>query len=319
MASLQQMAARAARRNGIPVDVFLRLVKVESGWRPHIVSSAGAVGLTQLMPGTARGLGVDPFNPAQNLEGGARYLKAMLDRFGNMKLALAAYNAGAGAVEKYNGIPPYAETQHYVSMILGGLKAGAQTLGAPGPSTSTPDVQQPTLDLAQVGFKNLSEHASPMQSLENLTAAIAASGGPDAGSAEQGIPQFAGMGGGGGKGAAGIAQVASHYLGTPYVWGGSSPKGFDCSGLLQYAAARVGIHLPRTTYAQWAVGRPVAFNQLRPGDAVFFRGSDSKGGLPGHVGIYIGHGKMIDAPHTGARVRIENVRSFGGYMGARRY
>lgn len=182
MASLQQMAARAARRNGIPVDVFLRLIKVESGWRPQIVSSAGAIGLTQLMPGTARGLGVDPFNPQQNLEGGARYLRGMINKFGSLKLALAAYNAGAGAVEKYNGIPPFPETQHYVSLILGGLKRGAKTLAAgsqPMSSTSTLDVQAPSFDLASVGLKNLQENASPFESLTNLTEAIAASGGPE--------------------------------------------------------------------------------------------------------------------------------------------
>lgn len=316
MASLQQMAARAARRNGLPVDVFLRLVKIESGWRPQIVSSAGAIGLTQLMPGTARGLGVDPWNPAQNLEGGARYLKAMLERFGNLKLALAAYNAGAGAVEKYNGIPPYAETQHYVSLILGGLKSGQRTLEGTSPSmssTSTLDVQAP--NLASVGLQNLTERATPFESLQNLTAALRAGGGPmQMGSANQAFPEIAGNGRD-----SGIAQVAAKYIGVPYLYGGSSPKGFDCSGLLQYAAAKNGIHIGRTTYVQWQQGRPVALNQLRPGDAVFFRGSDSKGGLPGHVGIYIGHGKMIDAPHTGARVRIESVRSFGGYMGARRY
>lgn len=321
MASLQQMAVRAARNAGLPPDVFLRLIKVESGWQPHVVSSAGAIGLTQLMPGTARGLGVtDPFDPQQNLNGGARYLKAQLDRFGSMKLALAAYNAGAGAVEQYNGIPPYAQTQHYVSMILGGLKNGQKTLSGVTPtmtSTSTLDVPHGP-DLASVAFENLSSHASPLQQLENLTSAVASGRGeqtPALGGA-QSLPLQPVEGNGR---ESGIVQVASRYIGTPYLWGGSSPKGFDCSGLLQFAAAQSGIHIPRTTYDQWKVGKAVGTNQLRPGDAVFFRGSDSRGGLPGHVGIYIGGGRMIDAPHTGARVRVENVSSFGGYMGARRY
>lgn len=121
------------------------------------------------------------------------------------------------------------------------------------------------------------------------------------------------------KGLSGIAAVASKFVGVPYLWGGTTPSGFDCSGLLQYAAAQNGIHISRTTYTQWKEGRAVSFPQLRPGDAVFFKGGDSIGGLPGHVGIYIGHGLMVDAPHTGANVRIESVANFGGYMGARRY
>jgi len=118
-----------------------------------------------------------------------------------------------------------------------------------------------------------------------------------------------------------IVQLAHQYMGTPYVWGGASPKGFDCSGFAQYLYGKVGVSIPRTTYTQWTArnGRAVPKSQLQPGDLVFFRGSDSKGGLPGHVGIYIGGGKMIDAPHTGADVRVDNVFSFGGYMGARRF
>jgi soluble lytic murein transglycosylase-like protein len=103
----------------VPEDLFLRLVQQESGWNVAAVSTKGAMGLAQLMPGTARLLGVDPRDPAQNLEGGARYLKAQYNKFGNWPHALAAYNAGPGAVEKYNGIPPYAETRNYVRVIWG--------------------------------------------------------------------------------------------------------------------------------------------------------------------------------------------------------
>ena len=120
------------------------------------------------------------------------------------------------------------------------------------------------------------------------------------------------------KGAKAV-NIAHAALGIPYVWGGESTKGFDCSGLLQYAWKRVGVAIPRTTYDQWKVGTPVAANQLQSGDAVFFKGSDSKNGLPGHVGIYIGDGKFIEAPHTGANVRISNLAGRTDYMGARRY
>ncbi len=113
------VAKAAARKHSIPEDLFLRLVQQESGWNPSAQSHAGATGLAQLMPGTARKLGVNINDPHQNLEGGARYLRMMYNKFGSWRLALAAYNAGPGAVEKHAGIPPYAETRNYVRIILG--------------------------------------------------------------------------------------------------------------------------------------------------------------------------------------------------------
>ena len=114
-----EVARAAAARHGVPEDLFLRLIQQESGWNPGAVSHKGATGLAQLMPGTARKLGVDIDDPAENLDGGARYLRMMYDKFGSWKLALAAYNAGPGAVEKHGGVPPYAETKGYVKAILG--------------------------------------------------------------------------------------------------------------------------------------------------------------------------------------------------------
>lgn len=113
------MARMAAAKYRIPVTMFEKLVSVESAWKPRAVSRAGAIGLAQLMPDTARYLGVDPWDPAQNLEGGARYLAEQYRRFGSWRLALAAYNAGPEAVAKHGGIPPYRETQNYVKKILG--------------------------------------------------------------------------------------------------------------------------------------------------------------------------------------------------------
>lgn len=113
------MARDAARRHGIPEDLFLRLVQQESNFNQGAISSKGAIGLAQLMPGTARILRVDPNDPEQNLDGGARYLKEQYRKFGRWPLALAAYNAGPGAVEKHGGIPPYRETQNYVKKIWG--------------------------------------------------------------------------------------------------------------------------------------------------------------------------------------------------------
>lgn len=113
------VAKAMARKHGIPENLFLRLVQQESAWKPKARSHKGAIGLAQLMPGTARQLGVNPHDPKQNLEGGARYLKRMYNKFGSWKLALAAYNAGPGAVQKHGGIPPYKETKNYVRKILG--------------------------------------------------------------------------------------------------------------------------------------------------------------------------------------------------------
>ena len=114
-----EVAKAAARKHDVPEDLFLRLVQRESGWNIYAVSSKGATGLAQLMPDTAEHLGVDINDPKENLEGGARYLKMMYDRFGTWKLALAAYNAGPGAVEASDGMPPYEETKNYVLANLG--------------------------------------------------------------------------------------------------------------------------------------------------------------------------------------------------------
>ncbi|KZY02199.1 MULTISPECIES: lytic transglycosylase domain-containing protein [unclassified Sulfitobacter] len=112
-------AKRLAARYGIPTAIFLALIQQESGWNRNARSPVGAIGLTQLMPGTARDLKVNPHDPMQNLEGGARYLSTQYKAFGDWRLALAAYNAGPGAVRKYGGVPPYKETMHYVRKILG--------------------------------------------------------------------------------------------------------------------------------------------------------------------------------------------------------
>lgn len=140
MADWQTLARRAARQEGIPANLFIGLVRQESGGQRDVISRAGAIGRTQLMPGTARGLGVDPRNPWQNLLGGAKYLRQQLDAFGgNVDKALAAYNAGPGAVQKYGGVPPYAETRNYVRSV----KALAGRIGpvpSRGRATAVPQV-----------------------------------------------------------------------------------------------------------------------------------------------------------------------------------
>jgi cell wall-associated NlpC family hydrolase len=132
-------------------------------------------------------------------------------------------------------------------------------------------------------------------------------------------PSGGGGGGGGGGGIAppprygGVVGVAMRYLGVPYVWGGASPAGFDCSGLTMYVYAQVGVSLPHNAAAQYGYGSPVSRSDLQPGDLVFFDGL-------GHVGLYIGGGNFIHAPHTGDVVKISSLSGWyaATYVGARR-
>jgi soluble lytic murein transglycosylase-like protein len=120
VANIREMIKKAAKENNLRPELLEAVVQVESGYNPDAVSSKGASGLMQLMPATAHALGVsDPFDPEQNLMGGAKYLRQQLDRFnGDEKKALAAYNAGPGAVLRFNGVPPYRETQNYVKKVI---------------------------------------------------------------------------------------------------------------------------------------------------------------------------------------------------------
>ena len=111
----------------------------------------------------------------------------------------------------------------------------------------------------------------------------------------------------------GVVGIAMHYLGVPYVWGGSTPRGFDCSGFVAYVFAQIGVSLPHSSYAQYGMGTSVSISQLEPGDLVFFTGAS-------HVGIYIGGGQFIHAPHTGDVVKISSLSGYysSNFAGGRR-
>ncbi len=271
------MIKQAADEAGVPPALVKAVAKAESGFNPHAGSPAGAQGLMQLMPGTARGLGVtDPFDPLQSLRGGAKYLRAQLDRFGgDYAKALAAYNAGPGAVQKYGGIPPYAETQAYVPKVMAYFQEFGGATGGTGGTGSALGV----------------ETTSPGRLLS--------------------------IAGGGSVGSTVVAKGLQH-LGTPYVWGGSKPGGFDCSGLCQYLYGQEGVQIPRVSQDQFRAGRSVPSSQMQPGDLVFFQ----KNGDVHHVGIYMGGGKFLHAPHTGDVVKISSLSEpyyRAQFAGARRY
>ncbi len=131
-ASLEEIFEEASRTYHVPKDLIKAIAKAESDFDPNATSGAGAQGVMQLMPATARELGVtDAYDPYQNIMGGTKYISQMLEKYeGNVSLALAAYNAGSGNVAKYGGIPPFKETQNYVAKILGFLDQGVEVPNA---------------------------------------------------------------------------------------------------------------------------------------------------------------------------------------------
>ncbi|MEU4205341.1 bifunctional lytic transglycosylase/C40 family peptidase [Streptomyces sp. NPDC026294] len=232
----------------------------ESGFNPKAKSPVGALGIAQFMPGTWAQYGKDGngdgkkdvFDPEDAIAAQAHYDCVLAKEVKNVSgdstdNMLAAYNAGGGAVIKYRGVPPYAETRAYVKKI-----------------------------------RDLAEKWAAAPSPTPLPA---------------------------GKGAARAIAAAKTALGTWYRWGGdcvapyTGQNGCDCSSLTKMAWAAAGVNLPRVTYDQVRVGKPVAsISQLRPGDLLFSVGSASH---PEHVGMFIGNGQVIEAPHTGAQVRIK--------------
>lgn len=180
--SMDDIFRRAAETYDVPVNLLLAIGKTESGFNANAVSPAGAQGVMQLMPGTARGLGVtDPLNAEQNIMGGAKYISQMLSAYdGDISLALAGYNAGMGNVQKYGGVPPFKETQNYIQKVTGYM--GDAGLSAPSgliSGTGTVDVSalasttqiSDSADLSSLDFESLVQRWTTEQNM-NMTALL---------------------------------------------------------------------------------------------------------------------------------------------------
>lgn len=340
---LHSMATAAAQKYGVDPDIFLAQIGQESGFNPTARSGSGAEGIAQFMPATAKSYNVNPWDPASALDGAARYDASELKAFhGNYKQALAAYNAGAGNADKWND-PNFAggQTYNYVKNIL----AAAHHAGVTLPSVAQPpsasggkigQAQSPgTIDaggslsrqqMAQLAFASPINFGSNQVQAPNLTALIQARAaqGQQPSDPMHNVPMPATSQHGaanappsGGKGV-GIARVALTQIGQPYQWGGKAVLGghTDCSGLLQASARANGVNLGRTTYQQWQEGTKVDPAHLQVGDALFFH-MGPKG--PEHVGIYAGAGKFVEDPHTGDHVKLVDLHTYPGFVGARRY
>lgn len=327
-ASLHAMADQIGQANGLPPGLLPALVNQESGFNIEARSPVGALGLGQLMPQTAAGLGViDPFNPTQNLTGSAQYLRDQLNRFGSVPLALAAYNAGPAAVAKYGGIPPYQETQNYVHTIMSAMQAQPKPLppplgslgSSPRPGGILPPAEQPRKNIGAI------LHAIDTDNIQGLLGALrqpkihpAASfpglwaPHPDAPETAQAVPGVRGA----------VISSAAKYLNVPYIYGGNDPKnGIDCSRFVQLVLSDNGIQVGRTTTAQYQQGQAVPLHAMQAGDVVFTEPGQGPSGGPGHEGLYIGNGKVQESPHTGDKNKIVDLSGFlkGGLVGIRRY
>ncbi len=211
------------------------------------------------------------------------------------------------------------ELIYSTAIQFGGGSLGLKALGNVNSGMSDRDIVNASYDTKIANYQNFFKSSSPdvqesvrnrFKNERNDVLALVGNGGGSSnryGRSETGRRTS-------GKGQS-LVNTAKKYLGTKYVWGGTSPSGFDCSGLLQYTAAQNGISVPRTTYEQIKSGRAVDKSELQPGDFIFFGTSDD----PHHVGMYVGNGQYIHAPKTGDVVKISNLNGRSDYLTARRY
>lgn len=332
----RQFAIQQARRQGIDPRIFVRQINQESGFNPTARSGAGAIGIAQIVPRWHPGVNVN--DPYASLKYAAQYMAGLYHKYGSYEKALSVYNSGQP--DKYQD-PNFSggQTYNYVKNIMGGITGQAPSAGVPpkrftalgsaavpAPTQTLQQRLAPRVDqskergaallrglLQDQPIPELIKSVNSIQPPEQETPSLSTTLG------RQNIPlprpnvklpkpktslEASAVG------------LAKEYLGTPYVWGGEKPGGFDCSGLVQYVWGKLGVGVPRTTYEQFKTGMSVKGN-LQPGDAVFFHPGPNG---PEHMGMYIGGGKFIEAPHTGANVRISELKSrMSDYMGARRF
>jgi cell wall-associated NlpC family hydrolase len=346
-AALRPIWEAAGSAYGIPWEVLAAINKVETGFGRNLgPSSAGAVGWMQFLPSTwarwgvdANGDGIaDPDNPTDAIFSAARYLAACGGQF-DIARAVYSYNHSARYVREVLGLAALYARGGDAFASLGRLPAvgAAHTQIAAAKRQLAPALAKArTLARAerrafhraakakllsdqladqkravQLGVRRVAAEqrvARLRKVLHNATTQLARlkdlSNGFSGGAPELvSTPGFFSGNGPVPTGAGGgVASIALQYLGIPYLWGGATPNGFDCSGLVTYVFAQVGVFLPHNTVALWNSPQavPVAPDELQPGDLVFFNGFD-------HVGIYLGNGYFIDAPHTGTVVRIDSL------------
>jgi cell wall-associated NlpC family hydrolase len=355
-AALRVIWQAAGNRYGIPWPVLGAINKVETNFGSNLgPSSAGAVGWMQFMPSTwarwgidANGDGVaDPDNPTDAIFSAARYLAGCGGQFDIVRavycynhsqsyvsevLGLAALYGGGGGAEAGGSLfsvdlrPQLAsarkqitasKTQLVPARARAGRLASAQQrlLRRADSAPLLSDQLEAHKRAVLLGVRREAAEAR-VNRLQKLLDAVKTQLGrlqdqASNASFATGLSSFVPTGASGG-----VVSIAAQYLGVPYVWAGATPRGFDCSGLVQYVFAQVGISLPHNTVAQWHDPSAVSVPReaLQPGDLVFFNGLD-------HVGIYIGNGYFIDAPHTGTVVRIDSLSQgwyASDYDGAKR-
>lgn len=312
-------ARQMATKYKIPPRIFLAMVETESGWNPSAISGAGAVGLGQLMPATARTLGVDPFNPRQNLDGAARHLRAMHRQTGNWRDALRAYNQGfAGSQSSPDAGAEYAEKV---------MSRRANYAREPGPPPPRPLGRIPSFgspDFEGLDFGSLMDFiydddptfAAKLKGIRAEVEPFAeADAQLDGGTTVTPIsPKTGKIYAAKDPRMNDVLAAAATQIGQPYVWGGESRAegGFDCSGLIDWAFREAGIDLPGrlTTWTAAKMGVSVKGKQLMPGDWVI-----SNGGK--HMTMYVGDGKVIAAPRRGTVVQYQPLPS--GIVDVRRW
>jgi cell wall-associated NlpC family hydrolase len=356
--SLRSIWEAAGATYGIPWSVLAAINKVETNFGQNLgPSSAGAIGWMQFMPSTwarwgmdANGDGVaDPNNPTDAIFSAARYLAGCGGQ-SNIAAAVYCYNhatwyvnevLGLAAVYSRGGVgadllsvrqlqSQINSARHQVarwnSRLLAARAQARKLTGAERRALHT--VAAASFLSAQlearkhavlIGVRRRAAEQQVSQLRAHLHAATShlgqvqdsAGGASFTSQAGQQLLATQLL-----SGQSGVVSLAVQYLGVPYVWAGASPTGFDCSGLVQYVFGQLGISLPHNTVLQWNSPSAVSVprNQLQAGDLVFFNGLD-------HVGIYLGHGYFIDAPHTGAFVRIDSLHDgwyAANYDGAKR-